>query len=173
MIVSGPVASLPMDNVDTDQIIPARYLTTVSREGLGEGLFADLGVTLPAAPILAAGRNFGTGSSREHAVWALMAAGFRCVLASSFADIFYGNALKNGLLPVVLEPAALARAGGATATVCLATQRVSLEDGTSWEFCIEPFRKRCLLCGRDDLGYLMSHMDAISAFEERRLRASA
>ena len=181
------MAPLLRHDVDTDQIIPARYLRGTSRHGLGEGLFAGWRYTADGAPepgfvlnqpayagaqILVAGDNFGCGSSREHAPWALLDYGFRAVVGVSFADIFRNNALKNGLLPVVVAPevaAALAQwaegTPSTTVTVDLATQALTLPDGEIVRFPIDPFNKRCLLEGLDQLGYLLWHEDAIAAFE--------
>jgi 3-isopropylmalate/(R)-2-methylmalate dehydratase small subunit len=180
------MAPLPRHDVDTDQIIPARYLRGTSRRGLGEGLFAgwrysgsvpdpDFVLNQPAyggAQILVAGDNFGCGSSREHAPWALLDYGFRAVIATSFADIFRNNALKNGMLPVVVQPevaAALVRLAEAaphtTITIDLAAQTVTLPGGETVSFPIDPFNKRCLLEGIDQLGYLLWHEEAIAAYE--------
>ena len=177
---------LPNENVDTDQIIPARFLTTTRREGLGEAAFHDwrrdaAGAPAPAFPlnrpeaagaeVLVAGRNFGCGSSREHAVWALMGAGFRAVVSSEFADIFRGNALGNGLLPVQVEPAVLERllaappAPGATLAVDLAAQTLTLPDGTAARFPVPPFAKHCLLHGVDELEYLLALAPEVAAYE--------
>jgi 3-isopropylmalate/(R)-2-methylmalate dehydratase small subunit len=178
---------LRMENVDTDQIIPAKYLTAVTKEGMGEGLFswirynadgspkADFVINKPefqGAEVLIAGRNFGSGSSREHAVWALTDYGFRTVITPGFADIFYNNSLKNGLLPVALPEDAvnmlldLVEEDPETRiTVDLETQTVTLPDGQVHSFEIDAFRKRCLLEGLDDLGYLMSKEDVIAAHE--------
>jgi len=185
---------LRAENVDTDQIIPARYLTTVTREGLGEGLFADwrrhpdgsLREDFPlnqpqyrGATILIAGPNFGCGSSREHAPWAILDAGFRVVISPDFADIFYNNSLKNGLLLVklpaetvnllwdVVEEVPVTRI-----TVDLQNQTVSLPDGQVAHFEIDPFRKTCLLQGVDDLGYLLAKEEMIAAYEARRERVA-
>ena len=180
-------APLRAENVDTDQIIPARYLTAVTKAGMGDGLFSswrynpdgspkpDFVLNQPeyaGAELLIAGRNFGSGSSREHAVWALTEFGFRCVIAPGFADIFYNNSLKNGLLPVALpeetvnmlldlveeEPTTSIR-------VDLVNQTVTLPDGQSLGFDIDPFRKQCLLEGMDDMGYLLSKEGGIAAHE--------
>jgi len=187
--LTATAAPLRMENVDTDQIIPAQYLTAVTKEGMGKGLFSwirynpdgtpkpDFVLNRPeyqGAQILIAGRNFGSGSSREHAVWALLDYGFRCVISPGFADIFYNNSLKNGLLPIVLpeevvnllwdlveeEPATLLH-------VDLRSQTVTLPDGQQHRFTIDPFRKLCLLEGVDDLGYLLSKEEAIAAYEAR------
>ncbi|HEY2511311.1 MAG TPA: 3-isopropylmalate dehydratase small subunit [Polyangiaceae bacterium] len=175
------------DDTDTDQIIPARFLKTTEKAGLASALFADWryadgGAPRPEFPlnqpdaagaeILVGGRNFGCGSSREHAVWALAAGGFRAVVAASFADIFRNNAAKNGLLAVEVSAdfhakvvSARARDAGVILTIDLAKQEVSLPDGTTGTFPIDPFAKRCLLQGVDELGYLLSHSDRIEAHE--------
>jgi 3-isopropylmalate/(R)-2-methylmalate dehydratase small subunit len=176
---------LPVDNVDTDQIIPARFLVTTTREGIGRGLFADWrwnedgspkpGFVLNApeaqgAQVLVAGRNFGCGSSREHAVWALVAGGFSAVVSTAFADIFRANALKNGLLPVAVdEPthARLVAAPGASVTIDVAASTLGF-DGTTVEFAIEPFARHCLLNGQDELGFILSREREIAAFEAAR-----
>ncbi|MGH9808957.1 MAG: 3-isopropylmalate dehydratase small subunit, partial [Terriglobia bacterium] len=177
---------IPIDNIDTDQIIPARYLKSISKEGLGEGLFRDWrylsdGTPRPDFPlnkpeakgaeILIAGDNFGCGSSREHAPWALTQAGFKAVISTSFADIFKGNALKNGLLPIVVPADAhkeLLNAPGATVKVDLASQSITLPSGRTAEFPIDPFAKECLLHGVDELGYMLKQEPAIAAFEAKR-----
>jgi 3-isopropylmalate/(R)-2-methylmalate dehydratase small subunit len=181
---------LRMENVDTDQIIPAKYLTAVTKEGMGKGLFswirynpdgspkADFVTNMPeyqGAEILIAGRNFGSGSSREHAVWALTDFGFRCVITPGFADIFYNNSLKNGLLPVTLPEETvnmlldLVEEDPETLIyVDLKSQTVTLPDGQQHNFGIDPFRKLCLLEGVDDLGYIMSKSGAIADFEARQ-----
>ena len=176
---------LPADDVDTDQIVPARFLLSTRREGLGRALFADWrfdaqgrpradspldGPAAEGAQALVAGRNFGCGSSREHAAWALADFGFRAVLAPSFADIFRANALKNGLLPVVVAPAAHARLRAAPQAieVDLAAGRWRLADGTSGELAEESFARRCLLEGVDELGWLLAREADIAAFEARR-----
>lgn len=178
---------LRMENVDTDQIIPARYLTAVTKEGMGLGLFswirynadgtpkADFVLNQPdyqGAQILIAGRNFGSGSSREHAVWALTDYGFRCVITPGFADIFHNNSLKNGLLPVTLPEEVvnmlwdLVEEAPETALVVdLEKQTVTLPDGQQHGFPIDPFRKICLLEGLDDLGYILSKEEAVAAHE--------
>jgi 3-isopropylmalate/(R)-2-methylmalate dehydratase small subunit len=176
---------LPMDNVDTDQIIPARFLKGTSRSGLGKSLFADWrydaqGQARPdfvlnrpeakGAAVLVAGDNFGCGSSREHAPWALVDAGFRAVISTSIADIFRNNALKNGLLPIVVSPEfhrkALA-APGTPVTVDLEQKTVTLADGTRESFEVEPFARYCLLNGVDELAFLLGQDEAISAFERQ------
>ena len=174
---------IPTDNIDTDQIIPARYLKAISKDGLGEGLFRDWrfhadGTPKPEFPmnqpeakgaqILVSGDNFGCGSSREHAPWALTQAGFRAVISTSFADIFKGNSLKNGLLPVIVPPDAhmeLLRSPGAVVKIDLASQTVTLPSGRSVQFPIDSFARHCLLEGVDELGYMLQQEDAIGAFE--------
>jgi 3-isopropylmalate/(R)-2-methylmalate dehydratase small subunit len=187
--LASNVALLPLDDIDTDQIIPARYLKTTEKAGLAPNLFADwryhadgapkldFALLLPeaeGAKILLVGNNFGCGSSREHAPWALTAWGFRAVIALSFADIFRSNALKNGLLPVVLEPEAHARVVALRAArpstelaIDLFTQRVTLPDGESFGFPIDPFAKRCLVQGVDELGYILSFEHEIAEHEAR------
>jgi len=173
---------LPVDNVDTDQIIPARFLVTTSRDGLAKALFADWrfdgegrpkpGFVLnrpeaEGARVLVAGRNFGCGSSREHAVWALMAFGFEAVVSPAFADIFRANALKNGLLPVQVDEAthaALAAAAGAV-TVDVAEGTLAFGERKA-SFPLEPFARHCLLNGQDELAFLLSQANEIDAFEK-------
>lgn len=181
---------LPVDNIDTDQIIPARFLKTVSKDGLGDQLFNDWryeadGTPKPEFPInkpeakgcqvLFAGDNFGCGSSREHAPWALTQFGFRAVISTSFADIFKSNSLKNGLLPLVVPKEAheslmgqLSANPAATVKVDLASQTVTLPDGTAVEFPVDPFSKTCMLEGVDELGFLMKHEAEIAAYEAKR-----
>lgn len=188
--ITSHAAPLRSDNVDTDQIIPARFLTAVTQEGMGDGCFAAWryqadGRPNPAfalnraeyadADILVGGTNFGSGSSREHAVWALMQFGFKAVIAHSFADIFYNNALKNGLLPIALPREtvemlwSLAEEAPATRLqVDLEAQTVTLPDGQAHGFAIDPFRKRCLLQGLDDMGYLLALDEAIDRYETDR-----
>ena len=185
--LSATAVPLRMENVDTDQIIPAKYLTAVTKDGMGKGLFswirynpdgtpkADFVTNMPeyqGAEILIAGRNFGSGSSREHAVWALTDFGFRCVIAPGFADIFYNNSLKNGLLPVTLPEDVVNMLWDlveedpeTTIYVDLKSQTVTLPDGQQHSFAIDAFRKICLLEGLDDLGYIGSKEAAIAAFE--------
>jgi 3-isopropylmalate/(R)-2-methylmalate dehydratase small subunit len=170
---------LPQDNVDTDQIIPARFLKVTSRDGLGDALFADwrrdpeFVLNRPearSAQVLVAGENFGCGSSREHAVWALRDFGFRAVVALSFADIFRNNALKNAVVPVQIDAdahARLVKAGGAEVTIDLQALRITLPDGTSSPFPLEPFSRHCLLEGVDELAYLIAQEEAIAAYERR------
>jgi 3-isopropylmalate/(R)-2-methylmalate dehydratase small subunit len=176
---------LPAANIDTDQIIPARFLTTTTRAGLGEGLFADwrydergnlrAGFVLngPAAVgcrILVAGRNFGCGSSREHAAWALLDYGFRAVISTEIADIFRNNALKNGLLPLTVEEATAAwlmAHPGAAVTIDLRGCSLALPDGRTVSFPLEPFARHCLLEGVDELGFLLARLPEIDAYEHR------
>jgi 3-isopropylmalate/(R)-2-methylmalate dehydratase small subunit len=178
---------LPIDNIDTDQIIPARYLKTTSMEGLGDGLFRDWRYnpdgspnadfvlnkpTAKGAQILIAGDNFGCGSSREHAPWALVQYGFRAVVSTSFADIFKGNSLKNGLLPIIVPPdihAELLRWPGMVLKVDLVNQKLILPGGNAVEFPIDSFAKQCLLEGVDELGYVLKQEPAIAAFEAKRV----
>jgi 3-isopropylmalate/(R)-2-methylmalate dehydratase small subunit len=170
------------NDVDTDQIVPARFLKVTDKAGLGDALFSDFrasyGDRFPlaqpsarGAAVLVTGKNFGCGSSREHAPWALVAAGFRAIVAPSFADIFRGNALKNGLLPVALDEAAHAAVVAALAaepalelTIDLAAQRLTAA-GVSAGFPVDSFAKTCLLEGVDELGYLLGHLPAIEAHE--------
>ena len=178
-IIEGGVTALPNDDVDTDQIIPAKYLKRIERTGYGEFLFEEWrkkGLELEVNPVLVAGDNFGCGSSREHAVWAIQDYGFRAIIAPSFADIFFNNCLQNGVLPVVLPEATvneiLSRAKerpGYTLTVDLEKQSVSTVDGSqAMHFDIDPFRKYCLLNGLDEIGLSLRHADKIRAFEDRR-----
>ncbi len=184
--VTSRTVVLPVNDVDTDQIIPARFLRTTSKEGLGKQLFADWrylpdGSANPefvlnrpeatGAQVLVAGDNFGCGSSREHAPWALTDFGIRAVVSTSFADIFRSNSLKNGLVPVVVDAATLAwlKANpGAEVTVDLEARALRLPDGRSVDFPIEPFARYCLMQGVDQLGYLLSQDAAITAYEKRR-----
>jgi 3-isopropylmalate/(R)-2-methylmalate dehydratase small subunit len=184
--LESPIVGLPRANIDTDQIIPARFLTTTTREGLGRHAFHDWRYDEQGAPraefvlnrpehrdarILVAGRNFGCGSSREHAPWALLDAGIRVVISSEIADIFRNNALKNGLLPVVLPEAVvdtLLAQPGLRLQVDVAKRRVYWPDGEHVTFPIDAFAQTCLLEGVDELGYLRAQDAAITAFEERR-----
>jgi len=181
-IVSRTVV-LPQRDVDTDQIIPARYLKTTQRTGLGKALFADWrydrdGQPRPDFPlnqpqaagaqVLVAGDNFGCGSSREHAPWALHDFGFRAVVSSSIADIFRSNALKNGLIPVVIDPVAherLLSSPGAEVTIDLET-RTLVAGGLTAPFPLDPFARHCLMNGVDELGFLLSQSGDIAAWEE-------
>src|SRR5919108_5340444 len=188
--MTGLVAPLNRVNVDTDQIIPKQFLKTIKRTGLREGLFYDWrrrkdGSPDPEfflnqpryrdAPILLTRDNFGCGSSREHAPWALLDQGFRCLIAPSFADIFYNNCFQNGILPVVLkadEVQALFQAVAATVgyqlTVDLAAQTVTTPEDIRYRFEVDPFRKDCLLKGLDSIGLSLQHDSAIAAYERRR-----
>lgn len=185
------VAPLPIDNIDTDQIIPARFLKTTSKTGLGNELFYDWrydadGNPNPefilnrpegrAAQVLLGGDNFGCGSSREHAPWALLQYGFRAVISTSFADIFRGNALKNSLLPVVVPVETqkalfemVATDAAATVSVDLATQTLTLPNGSRVTFPIDQFAKHCMLEGIDELGYILQQEPAIAAYEAKRV----
>jgi 3-isopropylmalate/(R)-2-methylmalate dehydratase small subunit len=175
---------MPVNNIDTDQIIPARFLKTTSKEGLDKNLFCDWrydadGREKPdfilntprgkGAQILLAGDNFGCGSSREHAPWALTQFGFRAVISTSFADIFKQNALKNSLLPIVVSPELHAKLFAlpedAIVKVDLASQSITLSDGTKAEFPADPFSKTCLLEGIDELGWILKQEPAIAAYE--------
>jgi 3-isopropylmalate/(R)-2-methylmalate dehydratase small subunit len=184
------LAPLPIDNIDTDQIIPARFLKTISKVGLGDQLFFDWrydaeGQPNPdfllnkpeghAAQVLLAGDNFGCGSSREHAPWALTQYGFRAVISTSFADIFRGNSLKNSLLPIAIPPeahkalfAAVAADPAATVTVDLEQRKLTLPDGSAVTFPIDEFARHCMLEGVDELGYILQQEAAIAAYEAAR-----
>ena len=184
--IESKTVTIPIDNIDTDQIIPARFLKTTSMEGLGENLFLDwrylpdgspnpdFALNKPSAKgaeILVAGDNFGCGSSREHAPWALKQYGFKAIISTSFADIFKGNALKNGLLPIIMPPdihAELLKWPGITLKIDLATQTVTLAGGRTVEFPIDPFAKQCLIEGVDELGYMLNQQPAIAAYEAKR-----
>jgi 3-isopropylmalate/(R)-2-methylmalate dehydratase small subunit len=177
--------SLPRENIDTDQIIPARFLTTTSREGLGPHAFQDWryhpdgtpDATFPIGPegtgerrVLVAGHNFGCGSSREHAVWALAGVGLRAVISSTFADIFRGNALGNGLLPIQVDAPTLAKLlanPDGEVTVDLPTSTLTLPDGERVTFPIPPFARHCLLHGVDEMGFLLGAGADVSAYEAR------
>ncbi len=189
------LVALPAENIDTDQIIPARFLKVTDKAGLGEALFADWrygadGRPIPDFPlnrpeargarILVAGDNFGCGSSREHAPWALVGYGFRAVISTHFADIFRNNALKNGLLPIMVDADVherllklAAEDPSAAVAVDLAEQAVTLPGGERVEFPIEPFAKHCLLNGVDELGYLLGLEAEIAAFEAGRADGGA
>src|SRR5512137_2175159 len=189
--LTSRVVVVPQNDIDTDQIIPARFLKTTDKAGLGASLFSDWrygpdGAPRPGFPlnapraqgaqVLLAGDNFGCGSSREHAPWALTGFGFRAVVSTSFADIFRNNALKNGLLPVAIEAGAhasllaqLAKDPEATVTVDLASQTLALPDGKVVRFPIDPFARTCLLEGVDELGYILRFEPRI-AEHERRVR---
>ena len=184
-VIRSTTVVLPATNIDTDQIIPARYLTTTSRGELGTALFADWRYDASGQPrpdfvlnqpqaqgsrILVAGRNFGCGSSREHAPWALHDWGFRAVISTEIADIFRGNSLKNGLLPIVVGEDAhrwLLAHPGAEVEIDLPGSCIRLPDGTAVPFPIEPFARHCLVNGIDELGFLLAHGDAIERHERR------
>jgi 3-isopropylmalate/(R)-2-methylmalate dehydratase small subunit len=187
--LTARVVALPNENIDTDQIIPARYLKAIDKAGMGSNLFADwrydaAGNPKPefvlnqpqaqGAQILLAGDNFGCGSSREHAVWALTGFGFRAVISTSVADIFRNNALKNGLLPIIVDPAThrdlfdlVEEIPNVELTIDVAAQTLSLPDGRKLNFPIEAFAKNCLVEGVDELGYLLARKDAIAQYEAR------
>jgi 3-isopropylmalate/(R)-2-methylmalate dehydratase small subunit len=187
--LTGIAAALPMINVDTDMIIPKQYLKTIKRTGLGKGLFAELRYDEAGKPdpdfvlhkppydkavILITGENFGCGSSREHAPWALLDFGISCIVAPSFADIFYNNCFKNGILPITLPQSELdkliddaSRGTNAVLTVDLPAQEIRGPDGGVIRFDIDPFRKRCLMEGLDDIGLTLEEADAIAAFEQQ------
>ncbi|MDP6788412.1 MAG: 3-isopropylmalate dehydratase small subunit [Rhodospirillales bacterium] len=186
--LTGVAAPLAMDNVDTDRIIPARFLKTIERSGLGKHLFNELRysddgsekpdfvLNKPAyreARLLVTGDNFGCGSSREHAPWALLDFGIRCVIAPGFADIFFNNCFKNGILPIKLAPDVVGRllkaaesGANATMTVDLESQEITDPDGGTIAFNVEAFRKHCLLNGLDDIGLTMQMSDRIDTFEK-------
>ena len=187
--LTGVAAPLPMINVDTDMIIPKQFLKTIKRTGLGKSLFfemrylddgsenPDFVLNKPAwreAKILVAGENFGCGSSREHAPWALLDFGIRCIIAPSFADIFYENCFKNGILPIVLPQEDVdrlmedaERGANATVTIDLENQTITGPDGGEIHFDIDPFKKHCLLNGLDEIGLTLQKADRIADFETR------
>ncbi len=187
--LTSRVMPLPVNDVDTDQIIPARFLKAIDKKGMGDNLFADWRYNADGSPkadfvlnkpewvgcqILLAGDNFGCGSSREHAPWALTSYGFRAVISTSFADIFRNNSLKNGLIPIVVDEAThkmlfdyIDEVPNAEFTVDLESQTLSFPNG-SVEFPIDPFNKTCLLHGTDELGYIMSFENKIAEFEQRQ-----
>jgi 3-isopropylmalate/(R)-2-methylmalate dehydratase small subunit len=187
--LTGIAAPMPLVNIDTDMIIPKQFLKTIKRSGLGVNLFDEMRYTLdgkeipdfvlnkPAyrkAEILVAGDNFGCGSSREHAPWALLDFGIRSVISTSFADIFYSNCFKNGILPIVLKPEEVAilmkdaeKGENARITVDLEAQTVTASDGEVFRFEIDAFKKRCLLEGLDDIGLTMQKAAAIDAYEAK------
>ena len=182
---------LPATNVDTDQIIPARFLKTITKDGLGANLFCDWRYDAQGKPkpdfilnqphvqgahVLLVGDNFGCGSSREHAPWALTQFGFRAVISTSFADIFRGNSLKNGLLPVIVPPdvhaelfGAVEKDRNATVKIDLARQTLTTPAGRQIGFPVDGFSKHCLLEGVDELGYMLQHEAQIAAFEAKRM----
>jgi len=188
--LTGIAAPMPLLNIDTDMIIPKQFLKTIHRSGLGKNPFdemrfrpdgtevADFVLNQPAwrhAEIIVAGDNFGCGSSREHAPWALLDFGIRCVISTGFADIFYNNCFKNGILPVVLPPDAVAvlmadaqRGANARIAVDLPAQTVTTSDGQVFGFEIDPHRKHCLLNGLDDIGLTLEKVAAIDSYEARQ-----
>ena len=187
--ISAVAAPLPMINIDTDMIIPKQYLKTIKRTGLGVHLFDEMRFTQdgqeisgfvlnnPAyrhAEILVAGENFGCGSSREHAPWALLDYGFRVVIAPSFADIFYNNCFKNGILPLPLQHAEVekllddAQSANPVLTVDLPSQTITRPNGDIISFDMDPFRKKCLIEGLDDIGLTLQKVGAIDSFEQRQ-----
>jgi 3-isopropylmalate/(R)-2-methylmalate dehydratase small subunit len=192
-VLTGVAAPLPVINVDTDKIIPARHLKSVKRTGFGQYLFEplrfrpdgsenpDFVLNKPAyrkAQVLVAGENFGCGSSREHAPWALLDFGIRCVIATSFADIFFNNCFQNGVLPIKLPPAQVAllmddaqKGANARITIDLEKQLITRPDGSTVAFEIDPFRKHCLLNGLDDIGITLQKDPAISSFEAKQRAA--
>ncbi|WP_342643704.1 3-isopropylmalate dehydratase small subunit [Rhodoligotrophos ferricapiens] len=187
--LTGVAAPLAMINVDTDQIIPKQFLKTIQRSGLGKGLFFDLRfeddgsekpdfvLNRPAyrnAQILITGENFGCGSSREHAPWALLDFGIRCIIAPSFADIFFNNCFKNGVLPIVLPQEQVdqlmetaSRGSNATMTIDLPNQVIRDADGHEIKFDVDPFRKHCLIEGLDDIGLTLQKAGAIASYEQQ------
>ena len=187
--LTGIAAAMALVNIDTDMIIPKQFLKTIKRSGLGVNLFDEMrytqdGTEIPdfvlnqpayrEAEILVTGDNFGCGSSREHAPWALLDFGIRCVISTSFADIFFNNCFKNGILPIVLPQAAVdvlmadARKGAnARITVDLPSQTVTTSDGQSFAFDVDPHRKHCLINGLDDIGLTLEKGAAIDAYEKR------
>ncbi len=190
--LTGVAAPMPMANIDTDKIIPKQFLKTIKRDGLGKNLFHELRydadgkenpdfiLNKPAyrkAQIIVAGENFGCGSSREHAPWALLDFGIRCVISESFADIFYNNCFKNGILPIKVSKEQVAllmddasRGANATVSIDLEKQEIKGPDGGTIKFEIDPFRKESLLKGLDEIGYTLEKAPAIDAFEERMKR---
>ena len=187
--LTGVAAPMPLVNIDTDMIIPKQFLKTIKRTGLGVHLFEEMRYTTegdeipdfvlnqPAyrnAEILVAGDNFGCGSSREHAPWALLDFGIRCVISTSFADIFHNNCFKNGILPVVLPQEAVdhlmddaTKGSNARITVDLDSQTVTASDGRVFSFDVDPFRKHCLMNGLDDIGLTLEKASAIDAYEAK------
>jgi 3-isopropylmalate/(R)-2-methylmalate dehydratase small subunit len=170
MKFSSRVVCVPQENIDTDQIIPARFLKVTDKVGIGAHLFEDRPEfqVKKGSQVLVAGNNFACGSSREHAVWALADFGFKAVISTSFADIFRQNALKNGLLPIVVDAKTHALLKPDTlVTVDLASQTLSIEGGPTVTFPIDSFSKTCILENLDELGYILKHDSAIAAFENR------
>ena len=191
--LTGVAAPLNIVNIDTDMIIPKQFLKTIKRTGLGKSLFFEMrftqdGVEVPdfvlnkpayrKAEILVAGDNFGCGSSREHAPWALLDFGIRCVISTSFADIFYNNAFKNGILPIKVSPEDLKklmddaeRGANATMTIDLPNQEIRGPDGGTIKFDLDPFRKHCLLNGLDDIGLSLEKVTSIDSFEKHQAQS--
>ena len=187
--LTGIAAPMPLVNIDTDMIIPKQFLKTIQRSGLGKNLFDEMrftqaGVEIPGfvlnqpayrhAEILVAGDNFGCGSSREHAPWALLDFGIRCVISTSFADIFYNNCFKNGILPIVMPKdivdvlmADAEKGANARITIDLESQLVTASDGTRFAFEVDAFRKHCLINGLDDIGLTLEKVSAIDTFEKQ------
>ncbi len=187
--LTGIAAPMPLVNIDTDMIIPKQFLKTIARTGLGKNLFDEMrytqeGQEIPdfilnqpayrASEIIVAGDNFGCGSSREHAPWALLDFGIRCVISTSFADIFYNNCFKNGILPVVLPKEAVdvlmadaQKGANARISVDLENQTVTSSDGQSFSFEVDAFKKHCLMNGLDDIGLSLEKVAAIDSFESR------
>jgi 3-isopropylmalate/(R)-2-methylmalate dehydratase small subunit len=185
--MTGIAAPMPLVNIDTDMIIPKQFLKTIKRSGLGVNLFDEMrydrqGNEIPdfvlnqdayrQAEIIVAGENFGCGSSREHAPWAIKDFGIRCVIAPSFADIFYNNCFKNGILPIALPPETVdvlmkdaENGSNARLTVDLEAQTVTNSDGEVFSFEVDPFKKHCLMEGLDDIGLTMAKADSIDSFE--------
>lgn len=190
--LTGVAAPMSVVNIDTDMIIPKNYLKTIKRTGLGKGLFADMRylpdgtenpdfiLNKPAyrnAKIIVAGDNFGCGSSREHAPWALADFGIRCVISTSFADIFYNNCFKNGILPIIVSPEDLEklmddaeRGANATLTIDLEKKEITGPDGGTLKFDLDEFRRHCLLNGLDDIGLTMRKATSIDAFEQKNVK---
>jgi len=191
--LNGVAAPLNIVNIDTDMIIPKQFLKTIKRTGLGKSLFYEMRFTQDGkeqpefvlnkqayrkAQILMAGDNFGCGSSREHAPWALLDFGIRCVISTSFADIFYNNCFKNGILPIVVSPENLKkllddadRGSNATLSIDLPKQEIRRPDGGTVKFDIDPFRKHCLLNGLDDIALSLEKVTSIDAFEKKQAAA--
>ena len=174
MKISSPVVVIPQENIDTDQIIPARFLKVTDKAGLGEHLFADRpdfrALIDGGSQVLVGGNNFGCGSSREHAPWALVDFGFKAVISTSFADIFRQNALKNGLLPIVVDAKThRLLQPGTSVTIDLASQTLSIQGGPTVTFPIDSFSKTCILEGLDEIGYILKHESAIASFENREI----
>ena len=191
--LTGIAAPMPLVNIDTDMIIPKQFLKTIKRSGLGKNLFDEMRynadgseiesfvLNKPAyrqAEIIVAGDNFGCGSSREHAPWALLDFGIRCVISTSFADIFYNNCFKNGILPVVLPPEAVdhlmkdaENGANARITVDLPSQTVTAADGTTFKFEVDAFKKHCLINGLDDIGLTLEKVSSIDKFEAAAAQA--